>query len=167
MVSRTEATGVLAAANARWAERDHLAGVSKVPSRELAVVTCMDVRLDPLRSLGLDVGEAHVLRNAGALVTDDVERSLVLSQYALGTTAVVVIAHTDCGVQGHDQEATADLVEATRGTRPGVDLGSFDDPVEHVATAVQQLRDSSLLRHRGAINGAVHDVETGLLEWVT
>ncbi len=154
------------AANADWAATDHDPEAPKVPSRALAVVTCMDARLDPLRSLGLAVGEAHVLRNAGALVTDDVERSLVLSQYALGTTTVLVVGHTDCGLLDHDEDATASQVEQERGTRPPMALGSVDSVAGGVRDGIERLRTSALLRHRDAIHGFVHDVGTGRLERV-
>lgn len=151
------------AANAAWARDHHDPAAPKVPERGLAVVTCMDARLDPLRSLGLAVGDAHVIRNAGALLTDDVVRSLVLSQYALATRTILVIAHTDCGLLGHDQEATADQVEAERGTRPPMPLGTIDSLAEEVARSVAALRDSALLAHVDDVHGFVHDVANGLL----
>ncbi len=157
---------VLVAANARWADDDHDPSAAKTPSRSMAVVTCMDARLDPLRSLGLAVGEAHVLRNAGGIVTEDVERSLLLSQYALDTRTILVIGHTDCGLLGHDQEATRDQVEQERGTRPTMDLGSIASPAEGVAASVERLRSSPLLRDVDRVHGFVHDVATGLLEGV-
>lgn len=155
------------AANARWADDDHDPSSAKVPGRALAVVTCMDARLDPLRSLGLAVGEAHVVRNAGALVTDDVERSLLLSQYALGTRTILVIGHTDCGLLGHDEDATNALVEAERGTRPSFALGSIASSEDGVRAGVERLRTSPVLRHRDAVHGFVHDVATGHLTPVT
>lgn len=151
------------AANAAWARDHHDPAAPKVPARGVAVLTCMDARLDPLRSLGLAVGDAHVLRNAGALLTDDALRSLVLSQYALGTRTILVVAHTDCGLLGHDQEATADLVEAERGTRPGMPLGTIESLSDEVARSVAALRDSPVLRHVDDVHGFVHDVTTGIL----
>lgn len=154
------------AANAAWADDAHDASAAKAPLRSLAVVTCMDARLDPLRSLGLDVGQAHVIRNAGALVTDDVERSLLLSQYALGTRTVLVIGHTDCGLLGHDEDATNDLVEEERGTRPSFTLGSIATSEDGVRDGVSRLRESPVLRHRDDVHGFVHDVATGRLTHV-
>lgn len=153
----------LLAANLAWADDAHAASAAKVPARALAVVTCMDARLDPLRSLGLGVGEAHVIRNAGAIVTDDVERSILLSQYALDTRSVLVIGHTDCGLLGHDEDATAARVEDERGARPSFALGTLTSSEDGVRVGVERLRTSPVLRHVDDVHGFVHDVATGRL----
>lgn len=133
------------------------------PAAQLAIVTCMDARIDVLGAFGIDLGDAHVIRNAGALVTEDVERSLVLSQYALGTTTILVAAHTRCGVLDHDEEATATAVHAQTGHRPDFPLGTIPSAEEGVRGAVTRLRDSNLLKHTDDIHGLVLDIETGRL----
>jgi len=154
------------AANDRWRTSELDTSLPKQPSKSVAVVTCMDARIDAPRAFGLEPGEQHLIRNAGALVTDDVERSLLLSQYALGTTAVLVVAHTDCGVLGHDEEATAAAIEAERGARPSMALGSMTSLEEEVRASVARLRESPTLRHRDEIHGFVYDCATGTLAHV-
>lgn len=140
--------------------------LAKEPARRVAVVTCMDARIDAHAVFALDVGDAHVVRNAGAVVTDDVERSLLLSQYALGTRTIVVAGHTDCGLLGHDEEATCQLVEAERGRRPTYPLGSISSPEEGVRRSVRRLRQSPYLHHTDEVHGFVYDVDTGRLQVV-
>lgn len=151
------------AGNQTWQTSGQGQGLDQLPSKSVAVVTCMDARVDAPAAFGLARGEAHVIRNAGAMVTEDVLRSLLLSQYALGTTAVLVIGHTDCGVQGHDQEATAAAIESERGARPAMELGSMTSVRDEVRAGVQRLRTSPTLRHRDQIHGFVYDVATGAL----
>lgn len=152
------------AANAAWAESLDADALDKAPARQVAVVTCMDARIDALSVFGLRLGDAHIVRNAGALVTDDVERSLLLSQYALGTRTIIVAGHTRCGVLGHDEEATNATIEAERGRRPTFPLGSIPSAEEGVRRAVRRLRQSPYLRHTDDVHGFVYDVDTGLLE---
>ena len=151
------------AANARHAERVNHAAIAKSPTRRVAIVTCMDARIDPASVFGLAPGEAHVIRNAGALVTDDVERSVLLSQYALGTRTVILAGHTDCGLLGHDEEATRQLVEQERGRRPTYPLGSLADVEDGVRDGVRRLRQSPYLHHTDDVHGYVYDVGTGRL----
>jgi len=120
----------------------------------------MDARIDPLTALRLRPGDAHVLRNAGATVTDDVLRSLAVSQHKMGTTAILVVAHTDCGMSKVDDEQIADAVHAGTGTRPTQPFHTFDDLDAHVRAQVQQLHGSALLREGTEIRGAVLDVHT-------
>lgn len=163
--SRHDVVGDVMAGNQTWrtSGQGQPLGLDKLPSRAVAVVTCMDARVDAPAAFGLAPGEAHVIRNAGAMVTEDVLRSLLLSQYALGTTAVLVVGHTDCGVQGHDEEATASTIEAERGARPAMGLGSMTSVRDEVRAGVEQLRTSVTLRHRDQIHGFVYEVETGAL----
>ena len=144
-------------------ESNHL---TAAPSRHLTVVACMDARLDLFALLGLDIGDAHIIRNAGGIVTDDVVRSLLISQRMLGTTEVVVIQHTQCGLLRLDADALADELEAETGRRPSFPLGSFDDLEASVRTSVAQLRDERFLRHRESVRGFVYEVETGRLREV-
>jgi carbonic anhydrase len=134
--------------------------ISRLPSRRLAVVTCMDCRIEPLASFGLDPGEAHVIRNAGAVVTADVRRSLALSQRALGTEEVWIIKHTDCGLLGLDDDAFLDAIEAETGERPDWSPGGFDSLASGVREAVELVRADPALTS-SAVRGFVLDVESG------
>jgi carbonic anhydrase len=136
------------------------------PSRRLAVVTCMDSRLDVFAALGLNDGEAHVLRNAGGVVTDDVIRSLAISQRRLGTREVMLIHHTDCGMQSlSDDEFRAELQEAT-GTAPAFAIESFTDVDADVRQSILRVRRSAFLPHRDRVRGFVYDVDTHRLREV-
>lgn len=153
--------------NRDWASRSHDPALPGVPSRGVVVLTCMDARIDAPAAFGLHPGEVHVLRNAGAMVTDDVERSVLLSQYTLETTTVLVVGHTRCGLLGHDEEATADRVEQARGVRPAFALGSLASAEDGVRAGVERLRSSEVLAHRDDVHGFVYDVDSGLLARVT
>lgn len=152
------------AGNAAWAESLDPHELVTAPARQAAVVTCMDSRIDALAVFGLRLGDAHIVRNAGAVVTDDVERSLLLSQYALGTRAIIVAGHTKCGLLHHDEEATNATIESERGRRPTFSLGSLPSAEEGVRRSVRRLRQSPYLRHTDDVHGFVYDVDTGLLE---
>jgi carbonic anhydrase len=136
------------------------------PRRALAVVACMDSRMDMFAVLGLDNGDAHVLRNAGGVVTDDVIRSLAISQRLLGTTGIVLVHHTDCGMQKLTDDGFRDELEAATGLRPSFAIESFRDPYEHVRQSIARLRHSPFLATKDEIVGFVYDVETGLLHLV-
>ena len=133
------------------------------PVRPVVLVTCMDARIDPALALGLVPGDAHVLRNAGGLVTDDVVRSLTISQHALGTREVMVVQHTNCGMHGLDENALALRIGAAAGIPPdtNVRFGAFTDLDTSVRASVARLQASSLLLHRDRIRGFVYDVDTG------
>jgi carbonic anhydrase len=136
------------------------------PSRQLAIVTCMDSRVDVFAALGLRHGEAHVLRNAGGVITDDVIRSLAVSQRRLGTQLVMVIHHTDCGMQSlTDDGFRAELQEAT-GVAPAFAIESFTDLDADVCQSVRRVRRSPFLLHREAVRGFVYDVDTHLIREV-
>lgn len=137
--------------------------ISSRPRLRLAVVTCMDARLDVNRALGLQEGDAHVLRNAGGLVTDDVLRSLVLSQQLLGTVEVMVVQHTDCGVHGlQDGELTGHLTAHT-GETPAFAFGGFADLDASVRHGVERIRTCPWLTSVDFVRGFVYDVETAEL----
>jgi carbonic anhydrase len=135
------------------------------PSRRLAIVTCMDSRLDVFAALGLRDGEAHVLRNAGGVITDDVIRSLAVSQRRLGTKEVMLIHHTDCGMQKlSDDGFRAELMETT-GVAPAFAIESFTDVDADVRQSIRRVRRSAFLPHRDLVRGFVYDVDThGLRE---
>jgi carbonic anhydrase len=136
------------------------------PSRRLAIVTCMDSRLDVFAALGLGDGEAHVLRNAGGVITDDVIRSLALSQRKLGTREVMLIHHDDCGLQKvSDDGFRAELREAS-GVTPAFAIESFTDVEADVRHSILRVRRSDFLPHRDAVRGFVYDVDTHALREV-
>lgn len=136
------------------------------PQRHLAIVTCMDSRLDVFAALGLGNGEAHVLRNAGGVITDDVIRSLAISQRKLGTREVMLIHHTDCGMQKiSDDGFRAELQEAT-GTAPSFAIESFGDVDTDVRQSILRVRRSPFLLHRDVVRGFVYDVDTHQLREV-
>jgi carbonic anhydrase len=136
------------------------------PRRRLVVVTCMDARLDVFAALGLHEGEAHVLRNAGGVITDDVIRSLAVSQRRLGTREVMLVHHTDCGMQSlTDDGFRAELQEAT-GVAPAFAIESFTDLDADVRQSILRVRRSPFLLHRDRVRGFVYDVDTHLLREV-
>ncbi|GAB2484322.1 beta-class carbonic anhydrase [Jatrophihabitans fulvus] len=128
------------------------------PKLRLAVVTCMDSRLDLFGALGLDIGDAHLMRNAGGIPTDDVLRSLAISQRALGTREVVLIHHTECGMKGFDDDAFRAELEAESGVAPPWRVPGFEDVQEDTRRAVQTVRDCPWLPHRDSVRGFVFDV---------
>jgi carbonic anhydrase len=133
------------------------------PTLNLAIVTCMDSRLDVFTALGLEHGQAHVLRNAGGVITDDVIRSLAISQRRLGTREVALIHHTDCGMQLiTDDGFRSELQEAT-GMAPSFAIESFADVEADVRQSIARVRHSPFLLHREQVRGFVYDVETGLI----
>ncbi|AGM41015.1 carbonic anhydrase [Spiribacter salinus M19-40] len=136
------------------------------PGRQVAIVACMDARLDVYRLLGLGLGEAHVIRNAGGVVTDDVVRSLLISQRLLGTTEIVLIHHTDCGMVTFKDDAVKAEVEKETGHRPAFALDAFDDPYEDVRQSIRRLKAVPYLPNGQAISGFVYNVSTGELEAV-
>src|SRR5258708_23556960 len=130
------------------------------PSRRLAIDTCMDSRLDVFAALGLGAGEAHILRNAGGVITDDVIRSLAVSQRRLGTRAVMLIHHTDCGMQSlTDDGFRAELQQAT-GVAPAFAIESFTDLDADVRQSLLRVRRSPFLLHTDLVRGFVYDVDT-------
>lgn len=136
------------------------------PSRRLAIVTCMDSRLDVFAALGLGDGEAHVLRNAGGIVTDDTIRSLAISQRRLGTREVMLIHHTDCGMEKLTDEGFKVELEEATGIVPEFPIGAFSDVEEAVRESVLRVRRSPFVPHREAVRGFVYDVDTHRLREV-
>ena len=133
------------------------------PSRHVAVVACMDSRLDVFGALGLNLGEAHVIRNAGGIVSDDVIRSLAISQRRLGTREVIVIQHTDCGMLTITDDGFRRELQDATGIAPGFAIESFTDLEANVRQSLARLRNSPFLAHRDRIRGFVYDVDTGAL----
>ena len=133
------------------------------PSKHVAVVACMDARLDVYRVLGLGDGEAHVIRNAGGVITDDVIRSLCVSQRLLGTREIILLHHTDCGLQKVTDDAFKAELEAELGIKPWWALESFSDPFGDTAQSIRRLQQTPFVPHRDHIRGFVYDVDHGSL----
>lgn len=136
------------------------------PSRQVAVVACMDARLDVYRLLGLELGEAHVIRNAGGVVSEDVIRSLLISQRLLGTTEIMLVHHTDCGMTSFTDDDVKAAVERDTGVRPPFALEAFADAEADVRQSLRRLEASPLIPDKTAMRGFVYDVATGRLEEV-
>ena len=151
-------------ANQRWAEQ--FPGSKPVaPARKVAVVACMDSRMPLFGLLGLEIGDAHVIRNAGGVVTEDTIRSLTISQHLLGTRAVVLVHHTDCGMQKSTDAELADLVERTTGHRPPWAARTFTDVEADVRESMRLVRETPYLLST-EVRGTVYDVSTGRLREV-
>src|SRR5215831_17035695 len=159
------ATEELVANNAGYASQFAKGDLQMPPAKKVAVLACMDARLDPAKVLGLQEGDAHVIRNAGGVVTDDAIRSLVISQRLLGTTEIVLIHHTGCGMTTFKDDAVKDAIEADTGIRPGFALEAFADADADVRQSIARLKASPFL-NAGAVRGFVYQVETGLLREV-
>jgi carbonic anhydrase len=153
----------LLAANREFAASLPAKHLDVQPSRRLAIVTCMDSRLDVFAALGLGHGEAHVLRNAGGVVTDDVIRSLAISQRRLGTWEVMLIHHTDCGMEKISDDGFRTELQETTGISPPFAIESFADVDADVRQSVLRVRRSAFLPHRDLVRGFVYDVDTHAL----
>lgn len=158
-------TDRLVEANARYAAAFTDPGMDARPVQHVAVVACMDARLDLHAALGLRLGDCHTIRNAGGVVTDDVIRSLTISQRALGTRSVVLIHHTGCGMETLTEEFRHDL-ELEVGQRPAWAVESFRDVDQDVRQSIERVRTSPFLLHTEDVRGFVFDVKTGLLREV-
>jgi carbonic anhydrase len=150
--------------NRAYAASDPAIPSAVEPRLGLAVVTCMDARIEPLAALGLDLGDAHVLRNAGARVTPDVIRSLAVSQQVLNTRLVVLMAHTRCGMIGLNPERQLTAWQA--GVEPPMDWRTVQDLGQDVAADLAVLRASPWIRRDATLLGAVFDVDSGLMRLV-
>lgn len=153
--------------NERYARRFKKSRSDGVPAKKLAVVACMDARLDPARILGLSEGDAHVIRNAGGVITDDAIRSLALSQRLLGTEEIVLIHHTDCGMLKTTDDAFLRQVQDDTGIKPPWSVETFTDVDEDVRQSIARIRASPFLLHSAGARGFVYDVDTGRLREVS
>jgi len=156
----------LLANNKRFAASAPVGHLDVSPSRRLAIVTCMDSRLDVFAALGLGGGEAHVLRNAGGVITDDVIRSLAVSQRRLGTREVMVIHHTDCGMLKITDDGFRAELQRDTGVAPAFAIESFSDLDADVRQSVLRVRRSPFLPHRDSVRGFVYDVDSHALREV-
>lgn len=155
----------LVAANRSYAEEFESGGLPMPPARKVAVVACMDARLDTYRLLGLDLGDAHVIRNAGGVVTDDVIRSLVISQRLLGTEEIVLVHHSDCGMLTFRDDDVKDQILEETGLRPPFALESFADAADDIRQSLRRIESDPFIPNKSA-RGFVYDVQTGRLNEV-
>jgi carbonic anhydrase len=151
-------------ANEAWAKE--FSGSKPVrPARGVAVVSCMDSRMPLFGMLGLEIGDAHIIRNAGGVITEDTIRSLALSQHVLGTREIVLVHHTNCGQQTTDDVSFADMVEKATGRRPPWSARTFTDVEDDVRESMRLIQESPYLLSRD-VRGTVYDVDTGRLREV-
>jgi carbonic anhydrase len=137
------------------------------PAQQLVVLTCMDARLEPLRQLGLKVGDAHVIRNAGGVITDDEIRSLAISQHLLGTEQIMLIHHTDCGMLTFSDSDFEQMLEEKAGRRPEWRPRSFSDLEGDVRDSIRRIKESPFIPKKDEVRGFIYDVKTGRLGEVT
>ena len=154
------------ARNEEYAQ-DHVGGQPVRPAQHVAVVACMDSRMRIFPMLGLTGGEAHVIRNAGGTVTDDVVRSLAVSQRLLGTTEIMLIHHTDCGMQKTTEDDFKGALEAETGIRPPWAVEAFTDAAADVRQSIGRLKASPFIPHKESVRGFVYDVKSGSLTEVS
>jgi carbonic anhydrase len=159
-------TDELLSNNAAYAEAFTLGDLPLPPARKLAVLACMDARIDVHAILGLGVGDAHVIRNAGGVVPDDEIRSLSISQRLLGTEEIILIHHTDCGMLTFTDDVFKRSIQDETGIKPEWAAESFDDIEEDVRQSIARIKASPFIPHTGAVRGFVYEVETGRLREV-
>ena len=160
-------TEELVAANEQFAQSYTLGQLPMPPARHVAVLACMDARLHPEKVLGIGIGDAHVIRNAGGVITDDEVRSLTISQRLLGTREIVLIHHTDCGMLTFtNQDLHKKLVEETGADASHIDFLPFSDLAQSVRDDVQTITSSPFINPDAKVTGYIYDVATGRLEQV-
>ena len=137
------------------------------PSKHVAVLACMDARIDVYRVLGINEGEAHVIRNAGGVVTDDAIRSLAISQRLLGTTEIILIHHTDCGMLTFTDDDFKRSIQEETGVKPPWSAEAFPDVAEDVRQSLQRIQNSPFVTKHTSARGFIFDVATGVLDEVT
>jgi carbonic anhydrase len=137
------------------------------PAAQVAVVACMDARLNPYGVLGLSEGDAHIIRNAGGVVTDDTIRSLTISQRLLGTREIILIHHTDCGMLTFNDDDVKAAIEKDTGLRPPFALEAFPDLDEDVRQSIRRIQASPFIPKKDSVRGFVYDVRSGQLREVT
>ena len=153
------------AANESYSTDFEKGALAMPPARRFAVLTCMDARIDPARALGLEEGDAHVIRNAGGLASDDAIRSLVISHHLLGTQEAFVIGHSDCGMLTFSNDDLRETLRERQGLDAShLDFQPFPDCGERVAASVRRVRESGLLPETFEVRGFLYHVETGRLE---
>ena len=153
--------------NERYANSFDKGDLPIPPAKRIAIVTCMDARLSPYVMLGLSEGDAHVIRNAGGVITDDEIRSLMISQRLLGTREVMLIHHTDCGMLTFSDEELREQIQQEVGIKPHFPLESFADLEEDVRQSIKRIEASPFIPHKDSVRGFIYEVETGHLREVT
>jgi len=156
-------TDELLANNASYAASFTKGDLAMPPAKKVAIVACMDARLDPARVLGLQEGDAHVIRNAGGVITDDAIRSLTISQRLLGTEEIILIHHTDCGMLTFGDEDFRREIQQDTGVKPSWSAETFTDLEEDVRQSIQRIKTSPFIPNKDSIRGFVYDVRTGRL----
>jgi carbonic anhydrase len=152
--------------NAAYAEAFKKGDLPLPPAKGVAVVACMDARLDVHKILGLEEGDAHVIRNAGGVITDDEIRSLTISQRLLGTREIVLIHHTDCGMLTFSDEELRAQIHEEVGMKPHFSMESFSDLEEDVRQSIARIEHSPFIPNKDAVRGFIYEVETGRLREV-
>ena len=137
------------------------------PARKVAIVACMDARVNPYPILGLELGDAHVIRNAGGVVTDDEIRSLAISQRLLGTEEVILMHHTDCGMLTFNDEEFRRQIQEDTGIKPAWSPEAFDDLEADVRQSIERIKSSPFIPNKESIRGFIYEVESGRLREVT
>jgi carbonic anhydrase len=160
-------TDELIANNERYAADFAKGDLPMPPAKHVAVVACMDARLDPARALGLEEGDAHVIRNAGGVVSDDAIRSLVISQRLLGTEEIILIHHSDCGMLRFTDAALKDQIAEDTGLRPSFAFETFADLDADVRESRARIKASPFIPRKDNVHGYVYEVKTGRLREVT
>ena len=150
----------------RYAESFDKGNLPLPPSRKVAVLACMDARLIPTRVLGLEEGDAHVIRNAGGAVTDDEIRSLSISQHLLGTEEIILIHHTDCGMLTFNDDDFRRQIQEDTGIKPPWSAEAFSDLEEDVRQSIERIKSSPFIPNKDSVRGFVYDVKTGELNEV-
>jgi carbonic anhydrase len=153
--------------NAEFASSFKQGDLPMPPGLHLAVVACMDARLNVYALLGLEAGQAHVIRNAGGVVSDDVLRSLVISQRLLGTSEVILIHHTECGMLTFTDDQVKADIEAETGLRPHFALEAFPDLERDIRQSIARIKASPFIPHKDTVRGFIYDVHSGQLQEVT
>jgi carbonic anhydrase len=153
--------------NERYANSFDKGDLPMPPAKQIAIVTCMDARLSPYVMLGLSEGDAHVIRNAGGVITDDEIRSLMISQRLLGTREVMLIHHTDCGMLTFSDEELREQIQQEVGIKPHFPLETFADLEEDVRQSIKRIEASPFIPHKDSVRGFIYEVETGRLREVT
>jgi carbonic anhydrase len=153
--------------NESFADSFDKGGLALPPAKKVAIVACMDARLNPFPILGLEIGDAHVIRNAGGVITDDEIRSLAISQHLLGTEEIMLIHHTDCGMLTFNDEEFKERMEEATGQRPAWPVHSFSDLEQDVRDSIATIKDSPFIPKKDEVRGFVYEVETGRLREVS
>jgi carbonic anhydrase len=153
--------------NKRYAESFDKGDLPLPPDKGVAVVACMDARLNVYGMLGLQEGDAHVIRNAGGVITDDEIRSLAISQRLLGTREIILIHHTDCGMLTFSDDELKQQIQNDVGIKPHFPMESFSDLEEDVRQSIARIQASPFILHKDSVRGFIYEVETGRLREVT